>query len=74
MNAPSGSAGEAWSSTAISTAIPRTAPIWRMQVDTALPVAKRSGGSSATAALDHAAKERPTPMPVRIVAGRKWVV
>ena len=52
------------------TAMPRTAPIWREVEEIALPVAKREGGSSATAALPQAAKLRPTPAPVRIVAGR----
>ena len=35
-----------------------------------LPVAKRVCGNSATAALLNEAKLIPTPMPVRIVAGR----
>ena len=56
--------------TATRTAMPSTAPIWREVAEMALPVAKREGGSSATAALPQAAKLRPTPVPVRIVAGR----
>ena len=50
--------------------MPSTAPIWREVAEMALPVAKREGGSSATAALPQAAKLRPTPVPVRSVAGR----
>ena len=50
--------------------MPSTAPIWRKQAEIALPVAKRAGGSSATAALPQAAKLRPTPVPVSSVAGR----
>src|SRR5215207_1391985 len=50
--------------------MPRTAPSWRKQFDTALPVAKRAGGSSITAAEEKPAKDRPTPAPVSSVAGR----
>ena len=50
--------------------MPSTAPIWRRQPLIAPPVAKRDGGSSATAALPHAEKLRPTPKPVRNSHGR----
>ena len=60
-------------STAISVEIPSAAPICRNVLLIAPPVAKRSRGSSATAALPNAAKLRPTPIPVRIVAGRNAV-
>ena len=50
--------------------MPSTAPIWRRHESTALPVAKRVAGSSATAALPQEAKERPTPAPVSIVGTR----
>ncbi len=52
--------------------MPSTAPSWRKQADTALPVENRCGGSSATAALDSEAKVRPTPAPVTIIAGKMW--
>ena len=55
---------------AISTEIPSTAPSWRKQVEIALPVAKRAGGSSMTAAELKPANESPTPVPVSSVAGR----
>ena len=64
------SSGRGVPMTATRTAMPRTAPIWREVAEMALPVAKREGGSSATAALPYAAKLRPTPAPVRSVAGR----
>jgi hypothetical protein len=39
----------------------------------ALPVAKREGGSSATAALPHPPKLSPTPLPVSAIEGRNSV-
>src|SRR5690349_20780215 len=53
--------------------MPRTAPSWRKQEEIAEPVAKRAGGISDTAAALHPANDRPTPIPVRSVAGRKCV-
>ena len=58
---------------AISTEIPSTAPSWRKQEEIAEPVAKRAGGSSATAAELQPANDSPTPIPVKIVAGRNDV-
>ena len=55
---------------AISTEMPSTAPSWRKQDEIAEPVAKRAGGRSATAAELQPANDSPTPIPVRIVAGR----
>ena len=65
-----GSPGGAASSSATSAAMPSTAPIWRTHASTALPVAKRAGGSSATAALPHEANDSPTPAPVSSVGPR----
>ena len=58
---------------AISTEMPSTAPSWRKQEEIALPVAKRVGGSSITAALENDANDSPTPVPVNSVAGRNDV-
>ena len=58
---------------AISTEMPRTAPSWRQQAEIAEPVAKRAGGSPATAAELQPANDSPTPIPVRIVDGRNSV-
>src|SRR5437763_4357158 len=66
----SASAGDGVPTTATSTDTPSTAPIWRAQATTALPVANRAGGSSATAALLSDEKLKPTPAPVSTVAGR----
>jgi hypothetical protein len=74
LNAPTGSPGEAPWSSATSTAIPSTAPTCRRHASTALPVANRADGSPATAALPHAAKLRPTPLPVRNCPGSSSVV
>ena len=69
-NASSAAADDGVPSTATSTEMPSTAPSWRKQAATALPVEKRCAGSSATAALDSETKVSPTPMPVTIIAGK----
>ena len=60
-------------STATRIATPSTAPSWRLIENTALPVAKRAGGSEPAAALDSDGITRPTPVPPRICAGRRCV-
>jgi hypothetical protein len=57
-------------STATNTAIPRTAPIWRLMLTTALPVAERSAGRSAVAADRMVGSASPTPLPPTSIAGR----
>ena len=58
-------------STANRIETPSTKPSWRAMVTTAEPVAKRSGGSDAAAALATDGSTRPTPTPLRIMPGRK---
>ena len=43
--------------------MPTTAPIWRKQLETALPVANLLGGRSATDALVSPANVNPTALP-----------
>jgi len=50
--------------------MPRTEPICRDIVMTALPVAKRSGGSEAAPALVSVGSVSPTPRPVASIPGR----
>ena len=65
---PSGPAGSPTIATRI--AVPSTAPTWRKAALTALAVAKRSSGTSRTAAEPRVGKARPMPMPVRAGAGQ----
>ena len=54
---------------ATKTAIPTTPPIWRAMLNSALPVAVRSGGRPETAVPASTGKVSATPMPARIVEG-----
>ena len=56
-------------STATRPAMPITAPIWRKQLETAVPVANLLGGRSATDALVSPANVNPTALPETSCAG-----
>jgi hypothetical protein len=56
--------------TATKIAIPSTAPICRLMLTTALPVAERCCGRSAVAADRIVGRARPTPAPPTSMAGR----
>ena len=56
-------------STATRPAMPTTAPIWRKQLETAVPVANLVSGRSATEALVNPANVNPTALPERSCAG-----
>ena len=52
------------------TAMPSAVPIWRDMPNTPVPVAKRSGGSEAAAALASVEMLSPTPAPPTSQPGR----
>src|SRR5262249_53782555 len=67
------SCGAGLPNTATRTETPSTKPSCRAMLTTAEPVAKRSGGSDAVAALATDGSTSPTPMPLRIMPGTKRV-
>ena len=72
-NRAGSSSGPGVPSTATSAAMPSTAPIWRAHEESAVPVARRFGGSSITEAVASAANAMPNAAPETSCAGSQSV-